>query len=102
MKVAEILSDLASLRACDYNDALNLVTVNQALRSVETGQRSGTGDAVVNPSEADTAKGHLRLASELVKLHSEMKAVHKDGKVDEQLRRGREEVNRVLRELAGR
>ncbi|KAL3453641.1 hypothetical protein BJX65DRAFT_264569 [Aspergillus insuetus] len=102
MKVAEILSDLASLRACDYNDALNLVTINQVLPSVETGESSVTGDAAVNTTEANTAKYHLRLASELVELHYEMKAVHKDGKVDEQLRRGREEVNRVLRELAAR
>ncbi|CEL07231.1 hypothetical protein BJX68DRAFT_89678 [Aspergillus pseudodeflectus] len=102
MKVAEILSDLASLRACDYNDALNLVTVNQVLPSVETGERRAPGDAAANPTKANTAKDHLRLASELVELHYEMKAVHKDGKVDEQLRRGREEVNRVLRELTGR
>ncbi|OJJ60844.1 hypothetical protein ASPSYDRAFT_42641 [Aspergillus sydowii CBS 593.65] len=91
MNVAEVLSDLTSLRACDYNDALNLVTVNERLTASETAPK---------PVQAEATNEHLRLASELVELHHEMKAVHKDGRVDDQLRRGREEVNRVLRELA--
>ncbi|BCS22397.1 uncharacterized protein APUU_30622S [Aspergillus puulaauensis] len=91
MNVAEVLSDLTSLRACDYNDAINLVTVNERLAASETAPK---------PVEAEGVNEHLRLASELVELHHEMKAVHKDGRVDDQLRRGREEVNRVLRELA--
>ncbi|RDW86643.1 uncharacterized protein DSM5745_03285 [Aspergillus mulundensis] len=91
MKVAEILSDLTSLRACDYNDALNLVTVNERLTPSE---------ATPNPIRAEATNDQLRAASELVELHYEMKAIHKDGRVDDQLRRGREEVNRVLRELA--
>ncbi|KAL3464440.1 hypothetical protein BJX64DRAFT_255006 [Aspergillus heterothallicus] len=101
MKVAEILSDLASLRACEYNDALNLVTVNQVLPSVETVEQNAEAETAPKP-QANMAKEQLRLATELVELHYEMKATHKDGKVDDQLRRGREEVNRVLRELAGR
>ncbi|KAL5042626.1 hypothetical protein BDW71DRAFT_189582 [Aspergillus fruticulosus] len=91
MKVAEILSDLTSLRACDYNDALNLVTVNERLTPFQT---------ATQPVRANAANDHLRLASELVELQYEMKTTHKDGRVDDQLRRGREEVNRVLRELA--
>ncbi|KAL4923805.1 uncharacterized protein BDV17DRAFT_276010 [Aspergillus undulatus] len=89
MKVAEILSDLTSLRACDYNDALNLVTVNERLTPLGTEPK---------PSQTETNE-HLHLASELVELHYEMKAIHRDGRVDDQLRRGREEVDRVLREL---
>ncbi|KAL4782065.1 hypothetical protein BJX76DRAFT_333727 [Aspergillus varians] len=92
MKVAEVLSDLTSLRACDYSDALNLVTVNERLTLSETAPK---------PVQAETANDHLRLASELMELHHEMKAIHKDGRVDDQLRRGREEVKRVLRELPG-
>ncbi|KAL4974933.1 hypothetical protein BDW66DRAFT_77753 [Aspergillus desertorum] len=88
MKVAEILSDLTSLRACDYNDALNLVTVNERITPSETA------------TQWVAANDHVRLASELVELQYEMKTTHKDGRVDDQLRRGREEVNRVLRELA--
>ncbi|KAL4939018.1 hypothetical protein BDV06DRAFT_225410 [Aspergillus oleicola] len=93
MKVAEILSDLTSLRACDYNDALNLVTVNERLTPPKTETES-------KPAQTDTVNEHLELASELVELHYEMKAIHRDGRVDEQLRRGRKDVNRVLRELA--
>lgn len=56
------------------------------------------------PSSAQTVQrekenDQLRLASELVELHYEFKAVHKHGRVDEQLRRGWEDVNRVLEEL---
>ncbi|CBF83728.1 uncharacterized protein ANIA_10374 [Aspergillus nidulans FGSC A4] len=91
MKVAEILSDLTSLRACDYNDALNLVTVNERLMPTQT---------ATQPVRADAANDHLRIASELVELQYEMRTTHKDGRVDDQLRRAREEVNRVLRELA--
>ncbi|KAL4969480.1 uncharacterized protein BDV14DRAFT_164612 [Aspergillus stella-maris] len=92
MKVAEILSDLTSLRACDYNDALNLVTVNERLTPPST-------ESELKALPAETVNEHLKLASELVELHYEMKAIHRDGRVDEQLRRGREDVNRVLREL---
>ncbi|KAI9374772.1 hypothetical protein BJX61DRAFT_540475 [Aspergillus egyptiacus] len=102
MKVAEILSDLTSLRACEYNDALNLVTVSERLQPSEIAVESATKASTPKSAEAEAAKDHLRLASELVELHYEMKAVHKDGRVDEQLRRGREQVNQVLRELAGR
>ncbi|KAL4810235.1 hypothetical protein BDV18DRAFT_130563 [Aspergillus unguis] len=90
MKVAEILSDLTSLRACEYNDAINLVTCNERLTPSE---------AETYLAQAGTANDQLRLASELVELHYEMKAIHRDGRVDEQLRQGREDVNRVLREL---
>ncbi|KAL3477525.1 hypothetical protein BJX99DRAFT_226047 [Aspergillus californicus] len=98
MKVAEILSDLTSLRACDYNDALNLVTVNERLPSeaVDTNSAESTS----KPAQVRTSNDHLKLAAELVELQHEMKSIHKDGRVDDQLRRGREEVNRVLRELA--
>ncbi|KAL2829719.1 hypothetical protein BDW59DRAFT_141873 [Aspergillus cavernicola] len=101
MKVAEILSDLTSLRACEYNDALNLVTVNERLPSSETVDTNATQESILKTTQEGTTNDHLRLASELVELHYEMKAVHKDGRVDDQLRRGREEVNRVLRELGG-
>ncbi|KAL5339226.1 hypothetical protein BJX70DRAFT_364731 [Aspergillus crustosus] len=101
MKVAEVLSDLASLRACDYNDALNLVTVNERLPPIDRVNTQTSGDSASKPAQNKAVNDHLRLATELVELQYEMKAVHKDGRVDEQLRRGREEVNRVLRELAG-
>ncbi|KAL4882799.1 hypothetical protein BJY04DRAFT_186072 [Aspergillus karnatakaensis] len=100
MKVAEVLSDLTSLRACEYNDALNLVTVNERLPPSDTIAQSAK-ESTPAPAKSEAVNDNLRLASELVELHYEMKAIHKDGRVDEQLRRGREEVNRVLRELAG-
>ncbi|KAL4870890.1 hypothetical protein BDV12DRAFT_165429 [Aspergillus spectabilis] len=101
MKVAEVLSDLTSLRACDYNDALNLVTVNERLPLSDTVNPHTASDPTPKPEQNEATNEHLRLATELVELQYEMKAIHKDGRVDDQLRRGREEVNRVLRELAG-
>ncbi|KAL1974454.1 hypothetical protein VTN31DRAFT_4658 [Thermomyces dupontii] len=91
MQVAEILSDLTSLRACGQAEALALVNVNQPAR-VETAQ--------VTASEEK-----LTRARELVDLHYGVKLKHWNGpgaepKLDAELRFARENVNRVLKELS--
>ena len=112
MQVAEILSDLTSLRACvcisklspnpwltnsqDHNDALSLVTVNERTASREGVSQSQPASAV---AETKTQNNDLRRAKELVELHYEIKAKHAGGSVDQELVQAREEVNRVLREL---
>lgn len=45
-------------------------------------------------------KEDLRRAKELVELHCEVRSRHVNGEVDEALRRAREDVQRVLRELS--
>ena len=125
MQVAEILSDLTSLRVCvrlfhcynhsivhsstnkhqqDHNDALTLVTVNERLPSQllhpgsQTDSGSGSG-ATSEQKQERQGDDDLQRAKELVDLHHELKARHVDGTVDEDLARAREGVDRVLNEL---
>ncbi|KAB8258414.1 hypothetical protein BDV32DRAFT_125759 [Aspergillus pseudonomiae] len=96
MQVAEILSDLTSLRVCDYNDALALVTVHERIPAELSPADSGLA---VPSQQSEKANDDLQRAKELVDLHYEIKARHADGTVDEELARAREDVNRVLMEL---
>ncbi|KAF7117850.1 hypothetical protein CNMCM5793_007153 [Aspergillus hiratsukae] len=100
MKVAEILSDLTSLRVCDYNDALTLVTVNERLNEAR-GPPDDRNKAAVSKRQQEQQNDDLRRAKELVDLHYEMKTKYALGTVDGELIRAREEVDRVLRELEG-
>ncbi|KAI2738218.1 hypothetical protein DTO013E5_3563 [Penicillium roqueforti] len=85
MQVAEILSDINSLRVCGHNEALALVDVHK------NGIASGS---------TKSGSAFLRRAKELVELHYEVKARHANGTVDEGLRQARQDVRRVLTELS--
>ncbi|GAB1213772.1 hypothetical protein ATERTT37_002925 [Aspergillus terreus] len=95
MQVAEILSDLTSLRVCDHQDALALVTVNERIAAPVAAEQ---GDASKAHAK-EPANEDLQRAKELVELHYEIKARHANGTVDDELAQAREQVNRVLREL---
>lgn len=104
MKVAEILSDLTSLRVCEYKDALALVTVNKRIPlDLESSEipHGGISDAqgTSQEQESQIQNTDLERAKELVDLHYMIKEKHKEGNVDEDLARLRSDVNRVLREL---
>ncbi|KAJ5917832.1 hypothetical protein N7454_010207 [Penicillium verhagenii] len=104
MQVAEILSDITSLRVCGHNEALSLVNANQSL--AETSATETSNSSTVNAShdapetQLNNKQDHLRRAKELVKLHYEFKSRHSDGEVDSALRKSREDVEKVLAELA--
>jgi hypothetical protein len=133
MQVAEILSDITSLRVCVSLSATVTSCSNVPHRS--PGQRISAQGPDDNDSSIDTdiSQGHnealalvsgpistdeppaesgsvsngqpskqeaLQRAKELVQLHYEVKSRHVDGEVDEELRQAREDVYRVLRELA--
>jgi hypothetical protein len=119
MQVAEILSDLTSLRVCvrstfqrhqlhrytseliqDYNDALALVTVNERLNEARVSP-DDKSKVAASKRQQEQQNDDLQRAKELVDLHYEMKTKYALGTVDEELTRAREEVNRVLRELEG-
>ncbi|KAJ6024276.1 hypothetical protein N7540_005073 [Penicillium herquei] len=97
MQVAEILSDITSLRVCGHNEALALVTVNQATPGAISGD-NGVGAGC--GSDELKKKEDLRRAKELVNLHYEVKSRHANGEVDDGLQKAREDVAAVLRELA--
>ncbi|KAJ6178528.1 hypothetical protein N7519_008989 [Penicillium mononematosum] len=84
MQVAEILSDINSLRVCGHSEALALVNVHKNLSADST----ESGGALEDKSPADD-KADLRRAKELVELHYEVKARHVDGTVDEELSKAR-------------
>ncbi|KAF7713770.1 Uncharacterized protein PECH_000601 [Penicillium ucsense] len=93
MQVAEILSDITSLRACGHTEALALVTVASEDTRAEKNQS-------VTASHQDSKFGALQRAKELVSLHYEVKSRHANGEVDHELQQAREAVERVLRELS--
>ncbi|RAL12316.1 uncharacterized protein BO97DRAFT_443325 [Aspergillus homomorphus CBS 101889] len=99
MQVAEILSDLTSLRVCDHNDALALVTVYERLDSYPTETQLQSVDSREGTPALQKEKDQLRQAKELVELHHEMKSRHVLGTVDEELTKLRGDVQRVLLEL---
>ncbi|KAL2008824.1 hypothetical protein VTN00DRAFT_7018 [Thermoascus crustaceus] len=99
MQVAEVLSDLTSLRACGHKEALVLVNVHKQ-------QEPGTaGVPQVEPTQEPDCGAQnpdLQRAKDLIDLHYGVKVKHVQdhgATVDEDLRRSREDVNRVLAEL---
>ncbi|KAJ5998576.1 hypothetical protein N7451_006386 [Penicillium sp. IBT 35674x] len=102
MQVAEILSDITSLRVCGHNEALSLVNAHQ---SVTGPSDTDTNSPAVNLSnqapgiQPNKKLEDLQRAKELVKLHYEFKSKHSNGEVDDALRKAREDVEMVLSEL---
>ncbi|KAJ5459687.1 uncharacterized protein N7458_001239 [Penicillium daleae] len=95
MQVAEILSDITSLRVCGHNEALALVSGPPASAK----DMLTEGDAVATSNGQSIKQEALQRAKELVQLHYEVKSRHVNGEVDDNLRQARDDVNRVLREL---
>ncbi|KAK1140541.1 hypothetical protein N8T08_010287 [Aspergillus melleus] len=93
MQVAEILSDLTSLRVCDHHDALALVTVNDRLSATRLPSEHLSSVKSKDEDATDSADDDLRRAKELVELHYEIKARHVDGRVDGELALAREGIN---------
>ncbi|KAK4985132.1 hypothetical protein LTR66_008262 [Elasticomyces elasticus] len=91
MQIAEILSDLTSLRVCDPAAALALVSARSrpttTTTTADAEQRAETGQEA---TDAD-----LRRAKELLELHSSVKLAHRGG-VDRELEEARERVRRAL------
>ncbi|PLB52663.1 hypothetical protein P170DRAFT_423505 [Aspergillus steynii IBT 23096] len=96
MQVAEILSDLTSLRVCDHHDALALVTVNNRICASRLPSELPHSGLTKNEDPQESADDDLRRAKELVELHYEIKARHVDGRVDGELAQAREEVDRPV------
>jgi len=88
MRVAEMLSDLTTLRpeVCDQKAALALVTIRP-----ENTPASSINATLNNDPD-------LKRAQDLLELHSDVKLAHADG-TDRELLSAREAVQRVLRDL---
>lgn len=79
-----------------HNEALALVSGPPA-SAKDTPAES---DPVAASDGEAIKQGALQRAKELVQLHYEVKSRHSNGEVDDELRQAREDVHRVLKELA--
>ncbi|KAF2132704.1 hypothetical protein P153DRAFT_262535, partial [Dothidotthia symphoricarpi CBS 119687] len=93
MQLAEILSDLVSLRVCDPTAALALVSARPPSPSASTSASA----APQNPSTLAEDDADLTRAKDLVRLHYEVREAHRRG----ELARGLEEARRGVERVAG-
>ncbi|KAF2682632.1 hypothetical protein K458DRAFT_390554 [Lentithecium fluviatile CBS 122367] len=94
MKLAEILSDLVSLRVCDPTAAIALVSVrpNQPVStSANSTEKSDRGDGEGQEADAD-----LKRAKDLVELHYAVKEAHKRGELGRGLMEARRAVEAAV------
>ncbi|MCJ1389299.1 hypothetical protein MMC18_002155 [Xylographa bjoerkii] len=106
MQIAEILSDLTSLRVCDYEAALALVSSYEIIDSpTNVDKRSDTSSSLSTsrPKVSRTTSvlkdaqddPDLQRAMDLVDLHYGVKEKHKHG-TDMGLQKARQDVRRVM------
>jgi len=81
MRVAEVLSDLTSLRACESAAALALVTSQLPDQELDSSNEKGNAD--------------LQRAKDLIDLHYSMKAPEKKGEMERTLQEARDTVNSI-------
>ncbi|KAH7124021.1 hypothetical protein B0J11DRAFT_530502 [Dendryphion nanum] len=92
MQLAEILSDLVSLRVCHPTAALALVSARSS--DSPTPSSGTTALRTANQTEGDE---ELRRAKELVRLHYEVREAQRRG----ELGRGLEEAREAVRGVGG-
>ncbi|KAF2118453.1 hypothetical protein BDV96DRAFT_643698 [Lophiotrema nucula] len=86
MRVAEILSDLTSLRVCDPAAALALVSARPSSKSTDAQDTK-------KPEEEDA---DLKRAKDLVQLHYEVKEKQRRGELGSGLGEARRAVDRAV------
>ncbi|KAH7399526.1 hypothetical protein BKA66DRAFT_565597 [Pyrenochaeta sp. MPI-SDFR-AT-0127] len=91
MQLAEILSDLVSLRVCDPNAALALVSIRSSTLSHES-------NAKPTSTTLDEEDPDLKRAKDLLKLHYGVKEAHKRGELGRGLEDARRAVERAVSE----
>ncbi|KAJ9669087.1 hypothetical protein H2201_000913 [Coniosporium apollinis] len=92
MRIAEILSDLTSLRVCDPAAALALVSARPSTSTATQPSKA--------PERPDTATEEddpdLARAKDLVELHYKVKVAHTGGAMDRGLMEARDAVRRAV------
>ncbi|MCJ1402770.1 hypothetical protein MMC11_005991 [Xylographa trunciseda] len=105
MQVAEILSDLTSLRVCDHEAAIALVTSYETI-DTQNKQSDNSNVSIVRPTVSRTGSvlkdaqddPDLQRAVDLVDLHYGVKEKHKQG-TDMELQKARQSVRRVMESM---
>ncbi|KAF2253449.1 hypothetical protein BU26DRAFT_418669 [Trematosphaeria pertusa] len=90
MHLAEILSDLVSLRVCDPAAALALVSARPDPTT------SASSKAERDESREEQEDGDLKRAKDLVELHYAVKEAHKRGELGRGLMDARASVDRAV------
>ncbi|KAH8732946.1 hypothetical protein GQ44DRAFT_601683 [Phaeosphaeriaceae sp. PMI808] len=91
IRLAEILSDLVSLRVCHPNAALALVSAQPHPSSQKPESESKRSDAAMDEQDED-----LKRAKDLVKLHYDVREKHKRGELSRGLEEARAAVGRAV------
>ncbi|KAL8729828.1 MAG: hypothetical protein Q9166_004469 [cf. Caloplaca sp. 2 TL-2023] len=96
MQIASILSDLNSLRVCDHNAALALVSTRAPASDTSGPESSKQGGSKKN--HRTDSDPDMERAMDLVELHNEVKMKHVRGE-DHGLKQARRDVDAVLVKL---
>ncbi|USP77124.1 hypothetical protein yc1106_04398 [Curvularia clavata] len=95
MQLAEILSDLVSLRVCDPAAALALVSARSDSSSTTTTATTSAA-AAADADPKDDSDLDLKRAKDLLKLHIEVKEAEKRGELSRVLEEARGLVERAV------
>ncbi|MCJ1356946.1 MAG: hypothetical protein MMC33_006942 [Icmadophila ericetorum] len=106
MHIAEVLSDLTSLRVCDHDAALALVSSYKTSQAIDTADSnssnssSSRGKSLRRKSTLEGAESDpdLQRAIDLIDLHYGVKEDHVQGR-DTGLQQARADVARVIEHL---
>lgn len=97
MKLAEVLSDLNTLRVCDRSTAMALVSARPTPPSqTNIPPTSDTQSQVRQEQDQDK---DIQRAKDLLRLHYDVKVAHQHGKVDQGLLEARRMVKAALEEI---
>ncbi|KAI4247746.1 MAG: hypothetical protein L6R40_001332 [Gallowayella cf. fulva] len=96
MQIASILSDLTSLRVCDHNAALALVSTRAPAADTQASESSKQEDAPTPQRAANDPD--MQRAMDLMELHRGVKMKHVQGE-DQELIQARKHVDAVLAKL---
>jgi hypothetical protein len=102
MKLAEVLSDLNTLRVCDHAAALALVSARPTPPSL-LGTTSSTQNVVTGTQSQQQEENDVDLqrARDLLRLHSEVKVAREQGAIERELREARRMVREAIEEADG-
>ncbi|EUC37432.1 hypothetical protein COCCADRAFT_22977 [Bipolaris zeicola 26-R-13] len=98
MQLAEILSDIVSLRVCDPAAALALVSARpDSSPSTTTQDTTAPAEPNTTPTtQQDESDPDLKRAKDLLKLHFEVKEAQKRGELSRGLEEARAMVERAV------
>ncbi|KAL1609345.1 hypothetical protein SLS59_001710 [Nothophoma quercina] len=98
MQLAEILSDLVSLRpgVCDPAAALALVSARPSASAASSSLTTNTAESTNPSTSSDEQDVDLQRAKQLVTLHYEVRERFKRGELSRGLAEARRDVERAL------